>query len=162
MTASPAPSSSVAHSSFVIEREFAAPPHRVFRAWSDAQAKRRWFVCHDDMVNTGYRLDFRIGGSETNQVVGPSGQTHRFDAHFYDIVDDERIVYAYDMHVGATRLSVSLVTVQFVATEHGTRMIFTEQVAFLDGHQQAEERIHGTEEGFERLLLEVHEASTAQ
>lgn len=37
-----------------------------------------------------------------------------------------------------------------------------EQFAFIDGHQRPEERIHGTEEGFEHLRLEVHEASTAQ
>jgi len=55
----------------------------------------------------------------------------------------------------AKRLSVSLVTVEFTATDAGTRMVYTEQVAYLDGHQDLEQRIHGTGEGLDRLRLAV-------
>jgi uncharacterized protein YndB with AHSA1/START domain len=41
----------------------------------------------------------------------------------------QRIVYTYDMRVDQTRLSVSLVTVEFKPQGDGTRLVFTEQVA---------------------------------
>lgn len=153
---------SVAHTSFVIERHLAVPPKIAFRAWSDPDSKRRWFACHPAMVNTGYNLDFRPGGSEMSRVVSPEGASHLFQAHFLDIVAGERIIYAYDMHVGDIRLSASLATVVFEASGTGTKMVFTEQIAFLDGHQDRTERIRGTELGLDRLVLELQGALTMQ
>jgi uncharacterized protein YndB with AHSA1/START domain len=127
----------------------------VFRAWTDPEAKRRWCVCDDGMVNTEYRIDFRPGGSELNRVVTPEGTVHLFQAHFLDIVPDHRIIYAFDMHVGERRISASLATVQFDPGGRGTRMTFTEQVAFLDGWHDREDRIRGTNEGLDRLELEL-------
>jgi uncharacterized protein YndB with AHSA1/START domain len=34
---------SVEHATFVIERRYDASPARVFAAWADPAAKRRWF-----------------------------------------------------------------------------------------------------------------------
>jgi uncharacterized protein YndB with AHSA1/START domain len=157
---------SAAHSTFVIERRFSAPVERVFSAWSDADKKRHWFACHDDWSTVEYQLDFRVGGSERNAVATDRGVVHTFSARFFDIVLNERIVYAYDMHVGNVRISVSLVTVAFEpgpVTTPTTRMTFTEQVVFLDGHGDADERREGTEVGLDRLVttLAAHDGSTA-
>jgi uncharacterized protein YndB with AHSA1/START domain len=157
MTARSTAPRSTAHDTFVIERLLAAPPRRVFAAWSTPEAKRRWFACHDDWVGTEYHLDFRVGGSELNRVVPPGSVPHLFQAQFLDIVADQRIVYAYDMHVGDHRISVSLATVVFEPAEAGTRMIFTEQVVFLDGYADDGSRRRGTEDGIDRLALEVME-----
>jgi uncharacterized protein YndB with AHSA1/START domain len=142
---------SVEHTSFSLERDFAAAPERVFRAWSDADAKRSWFVCDPDMKVTDYRLDFRPGGRETNQVEAPDGSVHRFQGFYLDIVENERLIYAFDMLLGETRISASLATIEFRPRQGGTRMVYTEQVAFLDGYQDREERIRGTDEGFDNL-----------
>jgi uncharacterized protein YndB with AHSA1/START domain len=153
---------SVSHTSFVIERDFAAPPRTVFRAWSDPDAKRRWSDCHSDMAHRDYSLDFRPGGSEMNRLVTPDGAMHLVQGHFFDIVADERIIYAYHISVGERRLSASLVTVQFEPSRAGTRMVFTEQVVFLDGYEDHGERIRGTREGLDRLELELHGALPIQ
>jgi uncharacterized protein YndB with AHSA1/START domain len=144
----------VSHTSFVIERRFKHSPQRVFAAWSNSEAKKRWFACHDGMVNVGYSLDFRPGGSETNKVAF-DGNVHAFSGHYLDIVPGERIIYAYDMHVDTTKLSASLATVTFEPDATGTLMVFTEQVAFLDGHNDREDRIRGTADGLDRLALEL-------
>ena len=39
---------SVTHATFVIERTYDASPARVFAAWSEAEAKARWFSCHEE------------------------------------------------------------------------------------------------------------------
>jgi uncharacterized protein YndB with AHSA1/START domain len=69
---------------------------------------------------------------------------HLFDARYQDIVEDERIVYAYDLYLGEQRISVSLATIELAGVGSGTRMTFTEQGAFLDGLEDPAEREHGT------------------
>lgn len=152
---------SAAHSTFVIERHFAAPPARVFAAWSNADAKRRWCSCHDDWGKVDYRLDFQVDGIETSTVVAPDGTVHAVKTRFLDIVPNQRIVYAYDMHVGEARLSVSLVTVMFEPAGNRTKMTFTEQVVFLDGYDDHGSRRDGTGAGFDRLEIELRRDLTA-
>jgi uncharacterized protein YndB with AHSA1/START domain len=148
--------SSAEHATFVIERTFAAPVARVFAAWTDVALKRQWNACHDEWRTEQYELDFRVGGSEANRVVEPDGTVHAMTARFFDIVPGRRIVYAYEMHLDHVRISVSLVTVMFgegavARGKRGTRMTFTEQVTFLDGHGDGDERRRGTELGLARL-----------
>jgi len=142
------------HTDFVIEREFAATPEAVFQAWADPQAKRRWSDCHAEHT-TEYRLDFRPLGHETHQVVYPDGRIQQIEKVFFDIVDARRIVFSYDIRLDARCLSVSLVTVEFSASRRGTRMVYTEQLAYLDGHEDRAQRLHGTEEGLDRLGLDL-------
>lgn len=142
------------HTDFTIEREFAAAPEAVFRAWADPQAKRRWSDCHAEHT-TEYRLDFRPLGHETHQVVYPDGSVQQIEKVFFDIVDARRIVFTYDIRLDARRLSVSLVTVEFFASRRGTRMVYTEQLAYLDGHEDRAQRLRGTEESLDRLGLNL-------
>ncbi|MCR4269056.1 SRPBCC family protein [Nitratireductor sp. ZSWI3] len=140
------------HTTFVIERTFRVPPHRVFAAWSQQEARRAWASCHIDLYDVDYGLDFRVGGSEHNRARERGRDVFIYEARFLDIVEDHRIVYAYEMRLGQKRVSVSLATVGFVAAGEGTRMTFTEQVVFLDGHTDGlDQRRIGTEEGFDRL-----------
>jgi uncharacterized protein YndB with AHSA1/START domain len=148
---------SVTHSTFVIERSFAAPVERVFAAWSNPVKKQRWFACHDDWKTVDYQLDFRQGGVEINDATERDGTLHAFRGYYLDLVLDARIVYAYEMSVGGTRISASLVTVVFAALGAKTKMTFTEQIAFLDGHGDAHvaERREGTELGLARIDAEL-------
>ncbi|MDM0074076.1 SRPBCC family protein [Variovorax sp. J2P1-59] len=143
-----------AHTDFVIEREFDATPESVFQAWADPEAKRRWSDCHAEHT-TDYRLDFRPFGHETHRVVYPDGRIQQIEKVFFDIVAGRRIVFAYDIQVDARRLSVSLVTVEFFAHQGGTRMVYSEQLVYLDGHEDRAQRMRGTEESLDRLGLEL-------
>ncbi|MDB5976263.1 MAG: putative glutathione S-transferase-related transrane protein [Nevskia sp.] len=134
------------HATFVIERHYPATPARVFKAWSDPAAKARWFSADGDWKSSGHRLDFRIGGHEHLRSTAPDGVYHIYDAHYLDLVPDQRIVYAYTMHLGETRISVSLTTVEISTAAGGTRLVFTEQGAFLDGYDNVAQREAGTHE----------------
>jgi uncharacterized protein YndB with AHSA1/START domain len=143
---------SVAHATFAIERVYDASPARVFEAWADPEAKKRWFGPEE---KGRYELDFRVGGQEHLTIGTPDGPTYRFDASYQDIVPDERIVYAYDMYRDDTRISVSLATVELVSAGAGTRLRFTEQAAFLDGQDTPAERERGTGTLLENLAAEL-------
>jgi uncharacterized protein YndB with AHSA1/START domain len=130
---------SVEHAAFVVERVYDAPRDRVFAAWSDPEAKARWFGDSDGE----FALDFRVGGWERGRGVLRDRREYAFEALYRDIVPNRRIVYTYDMHVDSVRISVSLATVEFEPDGDGTRLVFTEQGAFLDGHELPAEREHG-------------------
>jgi uncharacterized protein YndB with AHSA1/START domain len=142
---------SVTHATFVIKRSYDAPPPTVFGAWADVRAKSRWFVGPEDWGPNEHTLDFRIGGREFSRGGPKGGPTHTYDALYFDIVPNERIIYAYDMHLDDRRISVSLATVEFKPEGQRTRLTFTEQGAFLDGYDNAADREHGTGELLDAL-----------
>jgi uncharacterized protein YndB with AHSA1/START domain len=147
------------HGSFTIERTYAVPVPRVFAAWADIETKARWFSGPPDQWRlTARELDFRVGGREVLRGERSGGTVTHFDARYHVIIPDERLVYAYDMYVGDKHLSVSLATVELEPTsEGGTRMLFTEQAAFLDGEDGVKSREIGTAAHFERLATALED-----
>jgi uncharacterized protein YndB with AHSA1/START domain len=146
---------SIIHGNFAVERRYAASPARVFAAWAEPAAKARWSACHGEAQQASHTLDFRVGGREQSHAATPDGPAYSVDALYQDIVPDRRIVYSYDMLMDARRISVSLVTVEFLPDGSGTRLLFTEQGVFLDGHDTPAQRHHGTALALAQLDAEV-------
>jgi len=146
------------HATFVVERTYDAAPSRVFAAWAEPAAKQRWFSGPDGWDQPRYELDFRVGGREVSRVTTPGEPTYTYDATYHDIVPERRIVYAYTMDRDDTRISVSTATVEFEPAGPGTRLVFTEQDVFLDGHDKVEYREHGTKALLNSLDAALREA----
>jgi uncharacterized protein YndB with AHSA1/START domain len=60
-------------------------------------------------------------------------------------------VSTYEMHMDSALTSVSVATVEFESNGEGTRLVYTEQGAFLDGLDSATSR----EEGSRGLLSQL-------
>ena len=67
-----------------------------------------------------------------------------FDAVYFDVVPDQRVVYTYDLYIDDRKISVSLATMEIAKAPGGTTLTITEQGAFLDGYDDAGARKHGT------------------
>ncbi len=145
---------SAIHSTFVIERTYAASPARVFAAFSDPEAKNRWFANGDGWGTDAYQLDFRVGGREIYRG-HHDGTAVTFDAIYYDIIENERLIWAYDMLMNDNRISVSLSTIELVPDGDGTRLTFTEHDTFLDGFEAVGPREEGTRELLNALEAEL-------
>lgn len=136
---------SVKHSTFTLERNYAASPAAVFAAWSDRDTKARWFAAEDGR----YSLDFRVGGTEA--VHGGDGVDVLARSEYRDIVPEERIVYTTALFSDDVLSTVSLTTVQFAADGDGTHLVLTEQGTFLDDHEKPAWREQGTRDWLDAL-----------
>lgn len=116
----------------------------MFRALSDKAAKARWFEGGDGWTAIEREMDVRPGGRERAKGRWPSGMVTTFDAVYFDVVPNERLVYTYEMHLDDRKISVSLATIELKPADAGTRLVVTEQGAFLDGYDDAGSREHGT------------------
>ena len=140
---------SIKHSSFVIERRYDFDPAQVYRAWVNPEAKARWFSGPPEKWSEEVReMDVRIGCRD--RLIGKfmDGSEPRFEALYFDVVPERRLVYTYDMYWQGKKISVSLASIEFVAqgkdNSRGTKLIVTEQHAFLDGYEDGGSRERGT------------------
>jgi uncharacterized protein YndB with AHSA1/START domain len=136
---------SIVHGSFTIERSYAAPPARAFAAWADPKLKAKWFGGGEaDFAKPDHVFDFKVGGREYSKGEGGPGQVYVFDVRYYDIVANERIVYAYEMLLNDARMSVSVATIEFKLEGKGTKMVMIEHGAYFDGLDTSAQRESGT------------------
>jgi uncharacterized protein YndB with AHSA1/START domain len=149
---------SIRQHDFTIERRFPQSPEQTFQAFADPDLRQRWFRVPDGWTDTEWSLDFRVGGGELNAGRDTRGTHHLFRCRFHDIVDGERIVFAYDLLLDGRLISVSLTTVELHADDGGaTHLVFTEHGAFLDDLEDPAEREHGTGlllDGLQALLAD--------
>ena len=146
---------SVTHASFTLERAYPALPARVFAAWADPAVKARWFAGGSGEGN--YQLDFQVGGREVATGGPPGGPVMTFETFYREIVVPERIVYTSTMSSGDEVITISLTTVEFRPADDGTRLVLTEQGAFLDGKEEPAWRENGTADQLKALadVLEI-------
>jgi uncharacterized protein YndB with AHSA1/START domain len=108
---------SALHATFTIERTYEAKPAHVFKAWAEPAAKASWFG-PKSLPRESREFAFEVGGHERFAIETPDGSVYRFDSRYQDIVEDERIVYAYDMYLDEARISVSLATSRVRGSRH--------------------------------------------
>jgi uncharacterized protein YndB with AHSA1/START domain len=126
----------VIHGSFTVVRRLAAPPGRVFAAFSDFSLRKRWFRIPTEPGTGHHELDFRVGGREIARgTFAPSGVPERIEyrSQFLDIVLDQRIVFMYELLLDGRLRSVSLVTVELAPGADGPRSPLRARTGALDG-----------------------------
>jgi len=148
-------SRSTTHATFVIERDYPHPVAKVFNAYADPRAKSQWFGGPKEWESK-HELDFRVGCKETSSGGPPGGTVHTMSGEYWDIIQNERIVMGYELHLGETRISVSLGTTELKPTATGTKLIYTEQGIYLDGYDDAGQREEGTRYLLDQLAAHLN------
>jgi uncharacterized protein YndB with AHSA1/START domain len=145
----------VTHATFTLERCYDNSPGRVFKAWADPAVKTRWFAGALDPDTAPMELDFRVGGTERAESAAGSGPVIIYEGLFRDIVDSQRIIVVNSIDVDGERISVSQVTAEFLPDGSGTRLVVTEQGAYLDGRDTPESREKGIRAQLDALGAEL-------
>ncbi len=139
------------HATFVVERSYPVPVSAVWHALSDNHARDQWFGGGAEFDVREKSHEFRVGGHGVEDGQWRGGPTSRFVSTYTDIVDQQRMVFAYDMWVDDRHMSTSLTTIVVEPDADGTRLTYTEQAVHLDGLDTVEGREEVTRELLDNL-----------
>ncbi len=103
----------------LITREFDAPRHLVFRAWTTPELVEGWWSGRRGKVTVA-EIDLRVGGNWRYAMVADSGFEVAFHGEYLEIIPDERIVMTevYEAEPGPG----ALVTVTFTEQDRRTTL----------------------------------------
>jgi uncharacterized protein YndB with AHSA1/START domain len=107
----------------LITREFDAPKHLVYKAWTTPDLVRQWWSGQRGEM-TSAEIDLRVGGTWRYVMIASGGHEVAFHGEFREIVPNERIVNTEVYEVpGASDDDAALNTVTFA--EHDGRTTLT-------------------------------------
>jgi uncharacterized protein YndB with AHSA1/START domain len=125
--------------SLKLERSYPVSPEKLWRAWTDPEAIKRWWgPGNNDPVSLA-QLDVRVGGSFRIVFGGPEGRDHECAGVYREVVPNRKLVFTWTWP-NSTPERESLVTINFRAVSSGTELDFTHEQFFdeavRDGHKQ--------------------------
>jgi uncharacterized protein YndB with AHSA1/START domain len=147
----------VTHSTFTLERRYPAPVHRVFQAWAEPEARRRWMA-----QGAEHSQNFVIGGLETVRAVDGEGRVLTYEARYAEILTDERILTTSTLHTEDRLSTVSVTSVEFRADGTETVVVLTEHGVYLPGQEQPDWREQGTARQLDTLAAEFDAAAEVE
>ncbi|MDT5066654.1 MAG: hypothetical protein QOK02_2809 [Mycobacterium sp.] len=139
----------VTHSTFTLERRYPASIERVFQAWANPEARRRWMA-----QGAEHSQNFVVGGLETVKGFDGEGRALTYEARYAEIVPNERILTTSTLHTEDRLSTVSVTSVEFQAEDADTVLVLTEHGIYLAGQEQPEWREHGTAQQLDTLAAE--------
>jgi uncharacterized protein YndB with AHSA1/START domain len=75
----------------LITREFDAPKHLVYKAWTTPELVKRWWHANRGEMTVA-EIDLRVGGTWRYAMVTPDGLEVGFHGEYREIVPNERLV----------------------------------------------------------------------
>jgi uncharacterized protein YndB with AHSA1/START domain len=145
----------VTHSTFTLERRYPASVERVFEAWANPRARKRWMA-----QGAEHSQNFVVGGFETVKGLDPQGRQLTYQAQYVEIVVHERILTTSTLHTADRLSTVSVTSVEFRAENAGTVLVLTEHGVYLPGQEQPAWREQGTGQQLDALSAELAAAAT--
>lgn len=130
----------------LITREFAAPKHLVYKAWTTPELIKRWWAGDRGEV-TSIEVDLRVGGKWRYVMVAHGGFEVAFHGEYLEIEPNERLVSTEIYEGMPDGQAVDTLTL----TEHDGRTTLTVLVQ----HQSKEHRDAHVESGMEGGLQEA-------
>ena len=111
----------------LITREFDAPKHLVYRAWTTPELVRRWWSGRRGEM-TVVEMDFRGGGAWRYVMIATGGHEVGFHGEYREIVPEERIVNT-EAFEGAPGSPPAVVTNTFAEEGGRTKLTLLTEVA---------------------------------
>jgi uncharacterized protein YndB with AHSA1/START domain len=147
----------VTHSTFTLERRYPATVERVFEAWANPEARKRWMA-----QGAEHSQNFVVGGLETVKGFDGEGRPLTYEARYAEIVSNERILTTSTLHTGDRLSTVSATSVEFQTEDDGTLLVLTEHGMYLAGQEQPAWREHGTGQQLDALAAEFDATDTTK
>jgi uncharacterized protein YndB with AHSA1/START domain len=123
----------IAHATIVMERTYNVTPARVYTAWSDIDARKRWSAPADNVRIEYEEADFREGGRDVSRCIEPDNEDYVAAVTYIDIKRDQRIAFVEDVTHGSKRVSAALISVELSPKGDSSHLLLTMQIASFDG-----------------------------
>jgi uncharacterized protein YndB with AHSA1/START domain len=104
----------------LIRREFDAPKHLVYKAWTTPELVERWWSGRRGKM-TSVEMDLRVGGRWRYVMVASGGFEVAFHGEYREIVPDERIV-STEVYEGAPEAGAVVTTTTFAEVDGRTTL----------------------------------------
>jgi uncharacterized protein YndB with AHSA1/START domain len=144
--------------SLTLKRSYPVAPERVWRAWTDPQALKRWFGPGGEDPVSVADLDVRKDGRFRIVFGGADGKAHEVQGVYREVVPHRKLVFTWTWP-NSTPERESVITIEFRAAGRGTELVFRQEQFFdasaRDGHQR------GWTESFVKLAKFLTEGVTA-
>jgi uncharacterized protein YndB with AHSA1/START domain len=125
--------------SLALSRSYPVLPEKVWRAWTDPQALKKWWGPGSNEPVSLAELDVRVGGRFRIVFGGPDGKAHECAGIYREVVPNRKLVFTWTWP-NSTPERESLVTVVFRAVGEGTELDFRHEQLFdekvRDGHKR--------------------------
>ena len=125
--------------SLSLRRHYSVGPEKVWRAWTDAEALKRWWgPGPQDRVSLA-ELDVRVGGRYRIVFGGAEGRDHEVQGTYREVQPHRKLVFTW-CWPNSTPERESLVTLTLNAVANGTELVFRHEKFFdetvRDNHQR--------------------------
>ena len=115
----------------IMEREFAAPPALVFRAFSDPDALKQWYG-PDGFSITVLAMDFRVGGLFRFTMHGPDGTDYPNRIQYREITPNTRLLYRHGIDADNDPNVFEVVNIFSLVGENHTLLVRTATFRSID------------------------------
>jgi uncharacterized protein YndB with AHSA1/START domain len=115
--------------SLTLSRSYPVAPEKVWRAWTDAEAVKRWWGPGPIEPVSVAELDVRVGGRFRIVFGGPDGKAHECAGVYREVVPHRRLVFTWTWP-NSTPERESLVTITFHVAGKGTELVFLHEQLF--------------------------------
>jgi uncharacterized protein YndB with AHSA1/START domain len=106
-----------------LNRSYPVAPEKVWRAWTDPEAIKRWWGPGGNDPVSVAQLDVRVGGRFRIVFGGPQGRDHEVQGVYKEIVPARKLVFTWTWP-NSTPERESLVTIVFKRAAGGTELEF--------------------------------------
>ena len=109
------------------QRRFAAPREKVFRAWTEPDALKRWW-CPPGWTAADIEVDLRVGGAYRIGMrrIADNTQVYVYGT-FLEVRWPEQLVYTWRWDGAFEALPETKVTVEFLDVKGSTKLVLTHE-----------------------------------
>ena len=79
--------------SLTLRRRFDAAPAKVWRAWTQPQALKRWFGPAEIVSVPVAEIDLRVGGGFRVVLLSEDGERHEVRGRYLELVPERKLVF---------------------------------------------------------------------
>lgn len=108
-----------------LSRRFAAPREKVFRAWTDPDALKQWWMPADGFSVPRAEIDLRPGGHYRVTMQNPKGERFFLVGTYREVRAPEKLVYTWQWEETQMNIGETLVTVEFHDRKGATEVMIT-------------------------------------